>query len=291
MPSTRRAALLAALLVAALFTACRRPAPSRAAGPRYVSLDAAMTETLFAIGAGPHVVARTPYCNHPPEARALPPVGTILTPDFARIAEARPTRIFGSAGPTSQGTQLSRIAPTTLLRWKTVDEVVAGVRTLGRMTDHAASADALADRIAARLRPRPPSAPTRVLLAFAYAPDLGGGVNFIQRNSITGAALTAAGGRNAVDHDVTGRPFMDLDRLVQLDPEAVLVIVSRDDLDPEERARHLAAWSALSDLSAVRRGAVRVVACEACLSVGPRVVQVVDVLEAALRSLPPAGAP
>lgn len=250
-----------------------------------------MTETLFAIGAGPHVVARTPYCNHPPEVRALPAVGTILTPDFARIAEARPTRIFGSAGPTSQGDQLSRIAPTTLLRWKTVDEVVAGVRTLGRMTDHDADADALAGRIESRLRPRPPSSPTRTLLTFASAPGLDGGVDFIQRNSITGTALAAAGGRNAVEHDVTGRPFMDLDRLVQLDPEAVIVIVPRDDVGPEERARHLAAWSALSGLAAVRRGAVRVVPCDACLSVGPRVVQVVDVFEAALRSLPPAATP
>ncbi len=288
MSSTCRQALrLVALLVVALVaSACRRPAPAARSGPRYVSLDAAMTETLFAIGAGPQVVARTPYCTHPPEVRALPSVGTILTPDFARLAEVRPTRIFGSAGPTSQGSQLSRIAPTTLLRWKTVDEVIAGVRSLGRITDHAANADALADQMQARLRPRVPSSPVRVLLAFANSPDLHGGVDFIQRNSITGAALEAAGGRNAVDHDVVGQPTLDLDRLRQLNPEAVLVILPRDGVGPEERARYLAAWSALSDLAAVRRGAVRVVDCEACLSVGPRIVRVVDTFEAALQSLP-----
>ena len=286
MSSTRRQALC--LVAALVASACRHPAPAARSGPRYVSLDAASTETLFAIGAGPQVVARTPYCTHPPEVRSLPSVGTILTPDFARLAEARPTRIFGSAGPTSQGSQLSRIAPTTLLRWKTVDEVLAGIRSLGRITDHAATADALAARIETRLRPRSPSSPVRVLLAFASSPDLHGGVDFIQRNSITGAALAAAGGRNAVDHDVVGRPTMDLDRLRALNPEAVLVVLPRDGVDPEERARYLVAWSALTDLAAVRRGAVRVIDCEACLSVGPRIVRVVDLFEAALRSLPAA---
>ncbi len=285
MSSTRRQALRLVALLAVALVGCRRPAATRP-GPRYVSLDAAMTETLFAIGAGPQVVARTPYCTHPSEVRALPVVGTILTPDYARIAEVRPTRIFGSAGPTSQGSQLSRIAPTTLLRWKTVDEVIAGVRSLGRLTDHAATADALADQMQTRLRPRPPTSPLRVLLAFASSPDLHGGVDFIQRNSITGAALEAAGGRNAVDHDIVGRPSMDLDRLRQLNPDAVVVILPRDGVDPQERARHLTAWSALSDLAAVRRGAVRVVDCEACLSVGPRIIHVVDIFEAALRSLP-----
>lgn len=286
MPPRPRALrlLLAALL---LVVACARRGPAAPSGPRYVSLDAAMTETLFAIGAGPQVVARTPYCTWPPEVRALPAVGTILTPDFARLAEARPTRIFGSAGPTSQGAQLTRIAPTTLLRWKTVDEVLAGTRTLGRLTGHAAEADALAGRIAARLRPRAPSSPARVLLTYALTPDLRDGVDFIQRNSITGTALTAAGGRNAVEEDVTGRPLLDLERLRRLDPDAVLVVIPRDAVDPEERARHLAAWSALSDLAAVRRGAVRILPCALCLSVGPRVVRVVDVFEEALRSLPP----
>src|SRR4029079_8015983 len=42
---------------------------------RIVSLAPAMTETLFAVGAGPRVVAVTTSDSYPPEVKQLPTVG------------------------------------------------------------------------------------------------------------------------------------------------------------------------------------------------------------------------
>src|SRR5438093_13544563 len=45
-------------------------APAR----RVVSLSPAVTELLFALGAGDQVVGRTTWCDYPPAARAVPSV-------------------------------------------------------------------------------------------------------------------------------------------------------------------------------------------------------------------------
>ena len=52
---------------------------------RIISLVPAVTEMLFAIGAGPHVVAVSSYDDEPPEVQSLPRVGALLDPDVERI--------------------------------------------------------------------------------------------------------------------------------------------------------------------------------------------------------------
>ncbi|HEY0514651.1 MAG TPA: adenosylcobinamide-phosphate synthase CbiB, partial [Thermoanaerobaculia bacterium] len=76
----RTAGCLAAAAV--LLMALTLPAAAAAAtGParRIVSLAPALTEDLFALGAGPAVVGDTEYCDYPAAARALPKVGGITS--------------------------------------------------------------------------------------------------------------------------------------------------------------------------------------------------------------------
>ena len=52
---------------------------------RIVSLTPATTETLFAIGAGPRVIATTDFDDYPPEAVALPDVASYQAVDVEKI--------------------------------------------------------------------------------------------------------------------------------------------------------------------------------------------------------------
>ena len=108
-----------------------RPDPSR-----IVSLAPAITETLFAIGAGDRVVGVSDYCNDPPEVARLARVGTSITPSFERIARLEPTLIVTEKNASSRGHELDRLAPTFALSWLTLDEIVAGIRKLGRLSGH-----------------------------------------------------------------------------------------------------------------------------------------------------------
>src|SRR5262245_54613028 len=90
-----------ALCVAAL---CAKAAQAGVAGSpsapaRIVGLTASVTETLFAIGAGPHVVAVSDYCDFPAEAAALPRVGTFLAPVVERVLSIEPDLVLTSPTP------------------------------------------------------------------------------------------------------------------------------------------------------------------------------------------------
>lgn len=63
--------------------------------PRIASLVPSLTETLFALGLGAHVVARTGFCLHPrDEVRRVPKVGGTKDPDLARLAALAPTHLI-----------------------------------------------------------------------------------------------------------------------------------------------------------------------------------------------------
>ena len=85
----------------------RRPRRDRRP-TRIVSLVPALTEMLFAIGAGPQVVAVSSYDEFPPEVKSLPRVGALLDPDMERILSLRPDLVIVYGSQTDLQAQLAR---------------------------------------------------------------------------------------------------------------------------------------------------------------------------------------
>ena len=287
-------ASLAALLAAALWAcllACTRAPPTRPSRPdRIVSLAPAITETLFAIGAGNRVVGVSDYCDHPPEVKSLPKAGSSLTPNYEAIVGLKPGLVLGERAKGTPSDELSAIAPAVLLPWLSLADVIASTRELGELTGCEAAAEQLADRLSERLSRPPPAGAPRVLLVLGADPAQMTDVWFIRRDSIHGEALEAAGARNAVAEDVEGPPNLSIERVIGLDPDVVLILVTADPLAPEVEARHLAGWRALP-IAAAKRGAVRVIHGKGIESTGPRILDLVEKLAAALREAAPPAPP
>lgn len=65
------------------------------AAPRIACLVPSITETLFALGLGEHIVARTGFCIHPePEIREVPKVGGTKDVNIAKLVETEPTHVI-----------------------------------------------------------------------------------------------------------------------------------------------------------------------------------------------------
>ena len=67
------------------------PADAR---PRIACLVPSLTELLFALGLGEHVVARTGFCVHPRAARQVPKVGGTKDPDLDRLRALAPSHLI-----------------------------------------------------------------------------------------------------------------------------------------------------------------------------------------------------
>ncbi len=61
---------------------------------RIITLSPSLTETVFALGLGNRVVAVTDYCDYPPQAQALPSVGSYTNTSIEAITRQQPDLVI-----------------------------------------------------------------------------------------------------------------------------------------------------------------------------------------------------
>ena len=248
--------------------------PAQPGAMRLVSLSPAITETLLAIGGAEQLVAVSNFCSLPADLK-LPRVGTSLTPSYEAIAAARPSLILCDDSAGAKQRELLAISKCEILPWLTLDDVVGSIRRLGKLTLQGLSADALAQHVNMRLSRPPMLGAPRVLLLLGYDPDRPAELWFIKRNSLHGAALTAAGASNAVAHDVAGLPRISVEELIAVDPDQVFIIPPPG-ATLEHKRKMLSAFSALAPLRAVKDNRIGIV--NGTQSVGPSIIELCDAL-------------
>lgn len=270
----RRAFLAAGLLATA--TACRKQAAASSVAKRVVSISASTTEALFAIGAGPLVVGRSRYCDHPPEARAVPSIGGYVDPSLEAILALSPDLVVGARGPIGPGivrTLEERGIATWFPETERIDGIHAMIEGLGARTGRDPEARALVAAMRARrdaiTRALAGVTPRRTLLLFEKKP-----ISVAGPGSFPDEMLRLAGGTNVV---VDGAAYatLSLEKVLALDPDVILDAEMGD-----APAKFDETWK---PVRAIRDGHVVRLADEAVLRPGPRVLDGVATIARALR--------
>jgi iron complex transport system substrate-binding protein len=282
--------LIAIALVAAIVIWAPRPAtmqPRTASATRIVSLVPALTEMLFAIGAGPQVVAVSSYDEFPPEVKSLPKVGALLDPDMERILALRPDLVVSYGSQTNIQSQLARAKIRVFsYRHAGLNGVFNTLKELGEAVGRKAESERLSqeirtglDRIQARVRGRPRP---RTLLVFERDPGslrgvyVSGGVGFLHD------MLGIAGGVNVFADVARESVQPSVETLLTRAPEVILEVRAAGLLASADvtQAKHV--WDALPSVPAVQRGRIHILAGEHLVVPGPRVVQGTEALARAL---------
>jgi iron complex transport system substrate-binding protein len=256
---------------------------------RIVSLVPALTEMLFAIGAGPQVVGVSSFDEFPAEVKKLPQVGALLDPDTERILALRPDLVMVYGSQTEQERQFQRAGIQTFsYRHGGIDVILQTIRDLGVASGRQAAAaavtrtlqarlDGIRARVAGRRRPA-------VLLVFERQPKTlreiyaSGGIGFL--NEI----LTIAGGRNVFEAVTREAVQPSTESLLTAAPEVVIEVRARGMLEPGDDADDRRAWATLSSLPAVRRNRVHILNGQYLVVPGPRLA---DAAETLARTLHP----
>lgn len=258
--------------------AAKKPSGS---GRRLVSLSPAITETVLTLGGLEQLVGVSDYCVLP-AGKQLPRVGSSLTPHFEAIAGLRPSLILSDDSAGAKQRELGAVAKCQILPWLTLNDVTESTRTLGKLLNESLAADALAQQLDIRLSRKPPLDAPRVLLLLSYDPDRPAELWFIKQNSLHGAALNAAGARNAVAQDVPGLPRLGVEELLRLDPDQVFIIPPPG-ATPEGKRKMLDAFARLAPLRAVKDSRIAIV--NGTQSVGPSILELVDSLARMLKQM------
>ncbi len=278
------AAVIAALLLCGSHGRAAGSAKAQSARPthvaRIISVIPAVTEMLFAIGAGPRVVAVGSFDHYPPEVQRLPRVGALLDPDVERILSLRPDLVALYGSQTDLRAQMARAGiPVYVYSHAGLPDITATIRDLGARVGRGEAAAGLAQAIEthiAAIRTRVAAQPRpRTLIVFEREPltlrgiFASGGIGFIHD------VVEAAGGTN-VFADVKQQAVQATTELILARRPEVILDLRGQAIATDLQGREAGVWQSLSSLPAVRTGRVHVIGDSRTVVPGPRVAEAVE---------------
>jgi iron complex transport system substrate-binding protein len=256
--------------------------PAVAAVPkRIVSLSPSATETLYAIGAGRQVVAVDELSDYPRRAPRTKLSG--YTPNVEAIAAYRPDLVVlvFDAGDAVAG--LRRLGIRTVVQPAPVnlEQAYRRIRLLGVVTGHPKPAAALVRRMRTGIARAVASVPRRRLSVYhELTPDYYSATS----RTFIGRIYTLFGLRNIADAapgSASGYPQLSAEYIVAANPS---LIVLADGKCCGQSAATVAARPGWSTIAAVRSRSIVAIDDSIASRWGPRVVNFVRAVSAALRA-------
>jgi iron complex transport system substrate-binding protein len=251
-------------------------AGSLLAQQRIVSTAPAITETLYALGAGARVVGVSTYCHYPPEAAHKPKIGTYLEPNVEAILRLKPDLVI-----------LEKLAPQALAKLTTAGipvrridtgNVATNLKMIEDIADAANLRDAglaLSKRITSQLAAIAESTASRKKLRVVFIvgrnPGKLEGIIAVGSKSYVNELIDKAGGINIFADSPISYPKVSLESLVRLQPDLILDMGDMAEtvgVTEEHKRAVEALWRTRREL----KGRVHAVASDIFVVPGPRMV-------------------
>lgn len=253
---------------------------------RIVSLSPTATEILFAIGAGPQVVAVDGESSYPEEAPRTGLSG--YTPNFEAIAGYRPDLVVFSSEPGDLQDAMQRTGVPAILQPPAsgLEETYRQVRQLGVATGRDRQATELVKGMKEEIEAIAATVP-RFRQAPAYYHELDQSYFTATSKSFIGEVYGLFGLANIADPaDRNGGGYLQLSAefIVRSDPD-IIFLADADCCG--QSAATLAARPGWDQIRAVREGTVVALDGDVASRWGPRTVDFVRSVASALRSFEP----
>lgn len=247
---------------------------------KVISLSPAITEILFAIGAGDQIAGVTDYCEYPPEALEKNKVGGFEDPNMELIIELEPDIIFVAAGIQEELVQqFEKLGiEVVVLDAEEVKDVLNNIEVAGIAVGNWEEAQQLVADLEARINAveeKVANASHQPTVFFEVWDDplmTAGPGSFIDD------LISMAGGQNIAYDAVKRYAEFSIEVLLERDPDVYLI------QDHAHQPEDVMARPGFQGLTAVQTGRVAAVKDDWVTLPGPRIV---DGLEAIARVLHP----
>jgi iron complex transport system substrate-binding protein len=287
MRATSRRAFVAILLagILGLLPMVRAQAPPHP--QRIISIVPALTEMLFAMGAGDAVVGVSSYDHFPAAVETRARVGALVDPDYERILSLRPDLVVVYGTQRDLITRLEQAhLPMFSYAHAGLADITATMRALGARVGHQAEAEARAteiDRSLADIRRRVAGDPKpKTLLVFGREAGTLRGIYASAGVGFLHDMLEVAGGID-VFADVKRESIQaSVEQILARAPEVILEVRVGGGLTPDRLPEELRSWRGLPSVPAVRTGRLFLLTDDVLVIPGPRVVDATLLIAKAL---------
>jgi len=245
---------------------------------RIVSLAPSNTEILFALGLGDKVIGVTEYCNYPEAAKTKPKVGGFSTVDIEKVVSLRPDLVLATQIhsktiiPALEKLGLTVVALTP----GSLTGVLDSITLVGKITGQDKQASELIKDLSTRIKAiadktqkLSPAQRPRVFYVTWHDPLWTAGTGTLSND-----VISQAGGQN-IASDITGDKTIDLETVINRDPEVIIVSVGMgtgEDLPWQ----YIKSESRLKNTQALLTGRVYKIDGDLIHRPGPRIVEALE---------------
>ena len=263
-------------------TAAEEADAKKMAGERIVSLSATATEMLYAIGAQDQLVAVDNFSNYPQEAADFATKIDAFEPSVEAISELDPTVVLLTYDPGDLQAQLEKL---DIKVWigaaaATLDDTYKQITELGDLTGKAAEAAALIESMESEIEStitgmELPDAPV------SYYYELDNTFYSVTSNTFVGQLMSRFMLQNIADTAEAGNdyPQLSAESIISSNPQMIFLA---DTKCCEQTAETVAARAGWDAIDAVANGNVVELDDDIASRWGPRVVDLVKTVAAAV---------
>lgn len=252
---------------------------------RIIALSPSSTEMLFDIGVGDRVVGTVEYADYPEAANSIPRIGNYAGLNIESIVALEPDLIVAwkSGNKQSDLDKLESLGlPVMYIDPKTMKAVRDDIKRLGKAVGEEALGNAAATRFDEAYRSvrqqYEDKAYVRVFYQMSYEP-----LRTVGSNSWVEALIRDCNGDNIFHDAAASYPVVSLESIIVKDPE--VIIMSNHTNATQSRD---ALWQRWPNITAVKQGALVSIDSSTLLRSGPRAVEGLALLCAAIDGVRPA---
>lgn len=192
---------------------------------RVVSMAPSMTEMIFALGLGDHLVGRTDYCNYPAEVADIQTIGSLRTPNVEGIIGLNPDLILMSTHASEEAAAMfdeAGIPYAVLTAQENFDGVYGILTQLGQIFKVEDKSNAIIESMQADVQTVIDALEGVEKKSVYYVVGFGEGGDWTATgDTFIHEMLEMAGGAN-IAADATGWSY-NLETLIEKDPDYIIV--------------------------------------------------------------------
>ncbi len=249
---------------------------------RIVSLSPTVTEMLFAIDAGPQVIAVDDQSTFPADAPKTDLSG--FKPNAEAIAAKNPDLVVLSDDLNKIVDQLTALKIPTFVTpaAQNLEQTYSEIGQLGTLTGHQAEASALTERMRTQIDKIVQTVPKRTE-PLTYYYELDPTLYSVTSKTFVGSIFAMVGLTNVADGAKTAYPQLSQEALVAADPDMIFLADTRCCAQSPQTVRARKGWAGVT---AVRTGQVVALDDDIASRWGPRVVNLVQAVADAVAKVP-----
>ena len=254
----------------------------KSAAHRVISLAPNLTELLYSIGAGDHLVAVSEYSDYPPAAKKLPRIGGAASVDIERIVAMKPDLVLTWKTGTPEATQeyLRQLKlPVFELEFQNTEEIAGGMEILGELTGQEVRAGAASHKFKKRLNVLRQQYEQRASVTVFYQ-VWDRPLMTLNRRHFINDLIKLCGGRNVFADLPSLVSAVDIESVIGRAPEAIIAASGR-----KHKQQWLEQWSSWKTIPAVKNNNIFFIKPDLLSRPGPRILQGATILCRDLQSV------